>query len=108
MKKDMNQEKEQRGDMNQEKRRNMKKDMNRRREREKDMDQEQDRGLIRAAEGEGAWRRSDYKEEALKLYEEPLEKVCHAADEIRRFFLQRQIRSLYDRKRQERKVLGGL
>ncbi len=86
MKKDMNQEKEQRGDMNQEKRRNMKKDMNQEKGEREDMDQEQDRGLIEQLKEKVLGGDQITKEEALKLYEEPLEKVCHAADEIRRFF----------------------
>ena len=88
MKKDMNQEKEQRGDMgmNQEKERNMKKDMNQEKGQREDMDQEQDKGLAEQLKEKVLGGNQITREEALKLYEEPLEKVCHAADEIRRFF----------------------
>ena len=72
--------------MNQEKERNMKKDMNQEKGQREDMDQEQDKGLIEQLKEKVLGGDQITKEEALKLYEEPLEKVCHAADEIRRFF----------------------
>ena len=70
--------------MNQEKGRNMKKDMNQEKGQREDM--EQDKGLAEQLKEKVLGGNQITREEALKLYEEPLEKVCHAADEIRRFF----------------------